>query len=245
MDAAGIGPEDQVAMLNLFHLNVSMVPGQLDRQRPMRETGGTRDSVLHLPPSPDLCTHHSAPAATAASPSPINEDPGYDVSRYCPPIRRIAHAAMTGCLDDQRYAYIRRTDGAHDARGGATTTSGLHSWSNPFDDDLAAEDTDAPPVRLASWATMSSDPSLGSNLTDGVVNANATDRRRRRLVIFVAGGVTYAEMRELLDLGSRMRIDIFVGATSLLTPQRYLLELKGLQQLEAPGTNPTRVQQRA
>jgi hypothetical protein len=69
--------------------------------------------------------------------------------------------------------------------------------------------------------------------------------RRRRLVVFVAGGVTYAEVRELLQLGDRLRVDVFVGATSILTPQRYLMELRGLQLLEAPNAPPARVQQRA
>ena len=42
----------------------------------------------------------------------------------------------------------------------------------------------------------------------------------RRLVVFVAGGVTYAEARELHELGREMGCDVMLGATALLTPQR-------------------------
>mmetsp|Transcript_5239 Transcript_5239/g.16426 ORF Transcript_5239/g.16426 Transcript_5239/m.16426 type:complete len:96 (-) Transcript_5239:183-470(-) len=79
----------------------------------------------------------------------------------------------------------------------------------------------------------------------GGYGGGSPGRRRRRLVVFVAGGVTHAEVRELLQLGDRLRVDVFVGATGILTPQRYLMELRGLQQLEAPNAPPARVQQRA
>jgi len=75
-----------------------------------------------------------------------------------------------------------------------------------------------------------------------VAPSQATWRLRvggRRLVVFVAGGVTYAEARELHELGREMGCDVMLGATALLTPQRYVMELKELKALES------RVEQRA
>jgi len=51
--------------------------------------------------------------------------------------------------------------------------------------------------------------------------------------------VTYAEARELHELGREMGCDVMLGATALLTPQRYVMELKELKALES------RVEQRA
>jgi syntaxin-binding protein 1 len=39
---------------------------------------------------------------------------------------------------------------------------------------------------------------------------------RQRLLVFVAGGMTYSEMREAYSLSSQLGKDIFIGATARL-----------------------------
>jgi syntaxin-binding protein 1 len=47
------------------------------------------------------------------------------------------------------------------------------------------------------------------------------------------GGVTYSECREMHLAAARHGTTLVLGSTQLLTPQRFIRELKGLKDLEA------------
>ncbi|KAH9479547.1 Protein transport protein sec1 [Psilocybe cubensis] len=51
---------------------------------------------------------------------------------------------------------------------------------------------------------------------------------RQRLLLFVAGGVTYSEMREVYHLSESLHKDIFIGSTHVLTPKGFVDDLKVL-----------------
>ena len=55
----------------------------------------------------------------------------------------------------------------------------------------------------------------------------------RRVVVFVLGGVSHSECREMHALGAEIGREILLGSTSLLTPQSYIINLKELKQLDA------------
>ncbi|EOD21796.1 Sec1, SM superfamily protein [Emiliania huxleyi CCMP1516] len=187
-ELAGIQPEDQVAILNLFHLNVNLTHGLKPPKPPQRKQ-----------PEPAV-----EPAASAA---PVRES-GYDVSRFTPPLRSLAQRALSGELSSDDFPYMRPHLAASAAATPTHEAAGLPSWAT----DAAAEPAGA---------------------------AGGAGGGGRRLVVFVAGGVTYAEARELHELGREMGCDVMLGATALLTPQRYVMELKELKALES------RVEQRA
>ncbi|KAF8906192.1 ras opposite [Gymnopilus junonius] len=56
----------------------------------------------------------------------------------------------------------------------------------------------------------------------------ATVENRQRVLIFVAGGITYSEMREVYNLSSSLHKDIFLGSTHVITPKGFVDDLKVL-----------------
>ncbi|KAK7194326.1 Sec1/Munc18 related protein [Novymonas esmeraldas] len=54
-------------------------------------------------------------------------------------------------------------------------------------------------------------------------------KSRRRVVLFVLGGVTYGEVRAAYDVSQSAHVEAFVGGTSLLTPEIFLSTLSSLR----------------
>ncbi|KAF8817446.1 Sec1-like snare protein [Phlegmacium glaucopus] len=51
---------------------------------------------------------------------------------------------------------------------------------------------------------------------------------RQRVLVFVAGGVTYSEIRETYQLSNSLQKDIYIGSTHMITPRRFIDDLKVL-----------------
>ncbi|KAF9919446.1 vacuolar sorting protein VPS33/slp1 [Linnemannia zychae] len=49
-----------------------------------------------------------------------------------------------------------------------------------------------------------------------------------RLIVFIAGGVTYSEIRAMYELCQSMGRDIMVGSTDIITPRQFIYSLKDL-----------------
>ncbi|KAG5476526.1 hypothetical protein LSCM1_04240 [Leishmania martiniquensis] len=54
-------------------------------------------------------------------------------------------------------------------------------------------------------------------------------KTRRRIVLFVLGGVTYGEVRAAYEISQTAHVEVFVGGTSLLTPDGFLSSLNSLR----------------
>lgn len=50
----------------------------------------------------------------------------------------------------------------------------------------------------------------------------ATAKSKQRVVVFVVGGVTLGEAREMAELESKFDADIFLGGSTVLTPKRFI-----------------------
>ena len=92
--------------------------------------------------------------------------------------------------------------------------TGAMTTDQPFADKATS--------KLASWASNSKTPRPTNESTGG-----------RRVVVFVLGGVSHSECREMHALGAEIGREILLGSTSLLTPQSYIINLKELKQLDA------------
>ncbi|KAF8202229.1 Sec1-like snare protein [Pholiota molesta] len=57
---------------------------------------------------------------------------------------------------------------------------------------------------------------------------NAAADNRQRLLVFVAGGMTYSEMRETYQLSNSLQKDIYIGSTHVITPKGFIDDLKVL-----------------
>lgn len=177
IELAGIMPEDQVAILNLFYLDVTMLHG-FNASKRKKEKGEKKGAYR------------------------------YEVSRYTPPLRRLAEEALRGTLSDTDYPY-ERPPGA--AGAGGLEGGGGGGQPNPF----ASPEGGA--AKLATWATPL---------------AREGSAKQKKLIVFVVGGITYSEIRELHAVAAETGSEVVIGSTATLPPHRYLIDLKQLKQLE-------------
>ena len=157
MQLAGISPEDQDAIINLFYLNVTLLQG----------------------------TSHKKGAGKKKGAGGVE---GYDVSRYVPPMKKALEELLTSGLSTSEFPFVVPPEGVSKV---------------------------APP------------PKKGES--GGGVAVPATGRR---VIVFSLGGMAYSELRSVHELSQAYKRDVIAGATSMLTPQTFLLALKQMKQLD-------------
>jgi len=53
-----------------------------------------------------------------------------------------------------------------------------------------------------------------------------------RFIIFIAGGMTYAEMRSVYELTQKYSREVLVGSTNILSPIAFIEGLRSLKKIE-------------
>ncbi|ORX37596.1 Sec1-like protein [Kockovaella imperatae] len=66
----------------------------------------------------------------------------------------------------------------------------------------------------------------------------ANTESRQRMIIYIAGGVTYSEIRCAYTVGQALGKEIFIGSSHLITPESYLRDLKPLGRGGVGGNPP-------
>lgn len=62
-----------------------------------------------------------------------------------------------------------------------------------------------------------------------------TSRSRQRVFCFVAGGITYLEMRAVYELSEAHNKDFFLGSETILKPRDFLIGVQNSDQVKLPG----------
>ncbi|KAJ2765433.1 syntaxin binding protein 1, partial [Coemansia nantahalensis] len=48
------------------------------------------------------------------------------------------------------------------------------------------------------------------------------------VIVYIAGGVTFSEMRAVYELADQLNREIYIGSTHVITPRGFLDDLKSL-----------------
>lgn len=150
------------------------------------------------------------------------EEDAYDISRYQPALRFmlevnccdyvqsfLAHlltpslprqSQFAGTLDPSTFPYVR------DAPVGATKSSAAASAAPP-----------------PTGSLRSARPQWTAQRTKRVVDAP-----RQRVLVFMAGGATYSEVRAVYKVSEAANKDVFLGTSHLVTPQKFVSDLANL-----------------
>jgi len=134
------------------------------------------------------------------------EDDSYDISRYQPQLRYMLEEHFAGKLDHSVFPYVR------DAPVGSSSTLSRSS---------ASPAANAPP---STGSLRSARPQWTSQRAKRVVDAP-----KQRVLVFVAGGATFSEVRSVYKLSEAAQKDIFLGTTHLVTPQQFVADLSSLE----------------
>ncbi|KAJ3573583.1 hypothetical protein NP233_g2333 [Leucocoprinus birnbaumii] len=132
-----------------------------------------------------------------------SNDEEYELSRYKPVLRSVIEDNSAGKLDELLFPYVK------DSPLKNQTISPAASLRSP------------PPTT----SLRSSKPSWHK-----APRANAAVKEdKQRLIVFVAGGMTYSEIREAYQLSTSLNKDIFIGSTHAITPKQFVDDLKVLE----------------
>ncbi|KAH9004485.1 Sec1-like protein [Lactarius hatsudake] len=126
----------------------------------------------------------------------------YELSRYKPLLRTVVEDQVSGRLDPAAFPYVK------DYPQAAPATS-----------------SSARPSPTPTTSLRSAKPSWHRAARTGGAVAAET---RQRVLVFVAGGMTYSEMREAYMLSSQLGKDVIIGSTHALTPRQFVDDLKVL-----------------
>ncbi|KAI0352131.1 Sec1-like protein [Trametes cingulata] len=133
---------------------------------------------------------------------PSNEEE-YELSRYKPVLRTVLEDHAANKLDSTLFPYVK------DSPSAAPAASSLRS---------------SPAIQPAV-SLRSQKPSWHK----AARGASTQQDTRQRLLVFVAGGMTYSEMREAYLLSKSLNKEIIIGSTHALTPKQFVDDLKVLE----------------
>ncbi|EIN09586.1 Sec1-like snare protein [Punctularia strigosozonata HHB-11173 SS5] len=126
-------------------------------------------------------------------------DDEYDLSRFKPLLRTVLEEHAAGRLDQSLFPYVKDTP----VKDVASTIS---RTPTPQATSLRSKKANWNKARPATVAD-----------------------NRNRVMVFVAGGMTYSEMREAYQLSSALNKDIIIGSTHTASPRQYVDDLKVLE----------------
>ncbi|KAH9000092.1 Sec1-like protein [Lactarius akahatsu] len=125
----------------------------------------------------------------------------YELSRYKPLLRTVVEDQVSGRLDPAAFPYVKDYPQAAPAMSSSARSSPTPTTS-----------------------LRSAKPSWHRAARTG----GAVAETRQRVLVFVAGGMTYSEMREAYVLSSQLGKDVIIGSTHALTPRQFVDDLKVL-----------------
>jgi len=132
-----------------------------------------------------------------------NDAPAYDLSRYIPTVKSLAESLVDNSLSATEFPFTKVQDDTLEAsKVGATS---LRKTTQP---------------KWADKENRKSEKPGASNTIGG------------RFIIFIAGGMTYSEMRAVYEVTAKHHREVIIGSTSLLTPQTFISELRGLKKID-------------
>lgn len=143
----------------------------------------------------------------------ISNEGTYNTSRFGPGVKSVLNQATRYQLDEEWFPYFR---------------------DKPLEDDIPttfpSKPNDAPPTSLrnprikASWAQPSTKVSLSLS----------SFRPKQRIFCYVAGGMTYSEMRSIYELSTVLNKDVYIGSECILKPRDFLIGLQNIHEAKRP-----------
>ncbi|KAI0079338.1 Sec1-like protein [Panus rudis PR-1116 ss-1] len=126
----------------------------------------------------------------------------YELSRYKPLLTNVLEDQVNSRLDPTLFPYVKESPSLTPA------PTSLRSSPAPQATSLRSQ--------KPSWHRA------------GRPGATQHDNKQR-ILVFVAGGMTYSEMREAYLLSKSLNKDIIIGSTHILTPRQFIDDLRVLE----------------
>lgn len=139
----------------------------------------------------------------------INNDGTYNTSRFGPGVKSILQYLIKYQLDEDWFPYFRDKPLDEDT----PTTMDINNHTHTQQSSLRN------PRIKASWAQSSN-------------RSNASNKPKQRIFCFVAGGITYSEIRSVYELSHSLNKDFYLGSDSILKPRDFLIGLQSIDKVK-------------
>ncbi|KAK6454242.1 Sec1-like protein [Scheffersomyces xylosifermentans] len=141
----------------------------------------------------------------------INNEGTYNTSRFSPGIKRVMQNAAKYQLDEEWFPYFRDKPLEEDIPGGENRNSPANGLSS---------NGSLRNARIkASWAQSSN-------------RVAQIGRPKQKIFCYVAGGITYSEMRSIYELSSSLNKEFYIGSESILKPRDFLIGLQSIDRVK-------------
>ncbi|KAG7663384.1 sec1 [[Candida] subhashii] len=161
----------------------------------------------------------------------INNEGTYNTSRFQPALKNVLTNLTRFQLDEEWFPYFRDkplVNDIPDKKSHSSTNSSNSSATLPTSGSLRN------PRIKAQWASSASLRHANS-LTS---TRSSSSIPKQRIFVYVAGGITYSEMRSVYELSHELGRDMYIGSESIINPRDFLIGLqdvdtnKGIRDLE-------------
>ncbi|CBQ68587.1 related to syntaxin binding protein 1 [Sporisorium reilianum SRZ2] len=156
----------------------------------------------------------------------------FELSRYQPLVKLMVEDHFAGKLEQATYPYVRDAP-PETATGGlslpvqtsALARVGLGSASSSSSTSAASAAAGGA-GRTQPSSLRSAKPTWHQKARGGSNVGVERLENRQRVLLFVAGGMTYSEMRSAYQLSERLGKDVYIGSSHTFTPESFVDVLK-------------------
>ncbi|KAG8717169.1 vacuolar sorting protein VPS33/slp1 [Ceratobasidium sp. 394] len=134
----------------------------------------------------------------------------YDQSRYQPVLQTVLEDHFSGKLDTSVFPYVR--DAPPSAAPLGSSLGSFRSSPQP-----AAQAAGAPTSLRSQKPSWHKAPVRGTG-----------EPAKQRVIVFMAGGMTYSEMRTVYTVSNALNKDVYLGSTHPTTPTRFVNDLRAI-----------------
>lgn len=218
LDDPSVSRKDKVRIIALYVMHRDGVPEE-DRKRLYQHARlgmPEVDAVNHLSYlGIEVTKDTNKNKRKALFKQPLVEE-AYDISRYQPAIKLMIEDHFAGKLDQQKFPYIGPPP--------PPAPSGPSRSSTPQHVAPTAAPASLRSARPRWTAGAAAGGAAGGRLGASV----AREPPRQRVIVFVAGGLTYSEVRSAYQVSEQLGKDVVIGSTHLITPESFIDDLADL-----------------
>ncbi|KNC48746.1 syntaxin-binding protein 1 [Thecamonas trahens ATCC 50062] len=143
-----------------------------------------------------------------------DEDVGYELSRFTPALKAVMHDLVSGSLDEQAWPTVAGSLPDAVATGASAPSARGKSVR----------------TRQSKWAAKRKNKDKGKADADGATSSTTS---QDTFVIFIAGGMSYSEMRAAYEIAAAFRhVNLIIGSTDIVTPLQFMDQLADLDPFE-------------
>jgi len=136
-----------------------------------------------------------------------DDAPPYELSRYSPAIKKIGEDLIAGQLDTTEFPAVKED---------------LSSLAKDSNSDGSKPTTSLRKSLQPKWADKNQRKS-----------EKEVQRVGGKIIIFMAGGATFSEMRSVYELSEKYNREVILGSTSLLRPTEFMDSLLNLKKSDS------------